>query len=294
MNNVSTRTIQQAIGAIRNRHGMGYGSAGNCAVFAVALNEVFEGEDTYITVDSGEHYQFVDHVLWKRGGACFDLAGAWSLESLKDYWSDSENDSEVEIEEVFDDGSGIRRLVDEGNGLLAPATSLEECVALLREAAWGNQEALPAAFPEARELTQPLEPFCIRKNDPFDVQQIRQGYPVRVEEGKPLLCFGDVDDHVDGNGWTILALVAGSGTLYQSEKAIPLTPGQTVVFDDRFPHRFESEPIDQVCFAITAPLGGLCPPPEEAIRQLRLACERAYPSAFSVARPGPSSKPKMG
>jgi hypothetical protein len=41
----------------RNHHGF----SGNCATFALVLNNTFGGDGSYLIVDSG-HYQFADHV----------------------------------------------------------------------------------------------------------------------------------------------------------------------------------------------------------------------------------------
>lgn len=98
------KTIDAAIRAAVEKGGYS-GFAGNCARFAVVLNRVLGGSGTYVLADSGEHYEYVDHVALRFNGQLYDGEGALTMRRLRSYGS--------KVEDVGDD-LGVLRLADEG------------------------------------------------------------------------------------------------------------------------------------------------------------------------------------
>ncbi len=67
------------------------------------------------------------------------------------------------------------------------------------------------------------------------------------ENNSAVLHFMKVDEHIDGNGLSILWLIEGEGKFFIADKEFNLIKGDVLVFDDNIEHGFESE---VVCSAI--------------------------------------------
>lgn len=69
-----------------------------------------------------------------------------------------------------------------------------------------------------------------------------EGYalPIETQDNATVLLFKDVDDHVDGNGLSILWMLDGEGTFFYDGNAVALKTGDAIVFDDNTEHGFES------------------------------------------------------
>lgn len=87
----------------------------------------------------------------------------------------------------------------------------------------------------------------------FDMEEhqedIEKGYASQVESSgnKTVLVFKDVDDHIDGNGLSMLWLIQGQGRFYHDGEAIDMKTGDVLVFDDNIEHGFESSSL---CVAV--------------------------------------------
>lgn len=107
------------------------GFSGNCARFAVALNQVLDADGDYVIVN-GEHYEYADHVMLRHRGWLFDASGLVDLEALREECD--EDDTELEdFPDASPDGRDVRRLADDGNELAARWVD-EDLVEALREA----------------------------------------------------------------------------------------------------------------------------------------------------------------
>lgn len=138
--------------------------------------------------------------------------------------------------------------------------------------------ALPVAPPSVRRLEEApdlvalVSPYCVPPTDAMGQRQVEQGYAWPLESYQPLLAFTDVEPHTDGSGWTVLTLVSGPGLFFLGNDEVALVPGQTIVFDDRLEHGFETTELGQLSYAVTASLGEVCPSDAEALAALREAC----------------------
>ena len=74
------------------------------------------------------------------------------------------------------------------------------------------------------------------------VALLEKGYalPIETRGNATVLLFKDVDDHIDGNGLSILWMLDGEGTFFHEGNAVPLKRGDAIVFDDKVEHGFES------------------------------------------------------
>lgn len=93
------------------------GFSGNCARFAIALNQVLSAHGDYVIV-SGDHYEYADHIMLRFQGWLFDSSGLVDLQALE---AECEEDGS-EIEDFPDpspDGRDVRRLADPDNELAA-------------------------------------------------------------------------------------------------------------------------------------------------------------------------------
>ena len=84
------------------------GFAGNCARFAIVLNRALGGGGIYVVADSGEHYEYVDHVALRYRGQLYDGTGALTARQLRTWGS--------KLEDIGGDADAdaALRLVDEG------------------------------------------------------------------------------------------------------------------------------------------------------------------------------------
>lgn len=82
---------------------------------------------------------------------------------------------------------------------------------------------------------------------------LNNGYAVPVddleiqENNAAVLHFMNVEDHVDGNGISILWLINGEGSFFINEEEYHLKKGDVLVFDDNIPHSFASK---EICTAV--------------------------------------------
>lgn len=63
------------------------------------------------------------------------------------------------------------------------------------------------------------------------------------ENNSAVLHFMNVDDHVDGNGLSILWLIDGEGSFFIEDKEYNLGKGDVLLFDDNIEHGFSSKVI---------------------------------------------------
>jgi hypothetical protein len=82
---------------------------------------------------------------------------------------------------------------------------------------------------------------------------MNEGYASQIEntEKKTVLVFQDVDDHIDGNGLSMLWLIKGQGRFYYDGEATEMKKGDVLVFDDNIEHGFES---NELCMAMNVSL----------------------------------------
>lgn len=186
--------IDRAIKQVASRHD---GFGGNCAVFAVVLNKVLGGGGTYLCADSGEHYEYVDHVALRFDGNLYDGSGRISEAEFR-RWAETEDDEPGDVFEITDDS--ILRYVDgTGGGITTPldaakleadlraALGLTEGVHLMENADMTREE-LVARFPgiepdlaavddwmggpvRYRLTTEPMARFAERAQELLDYQQ---------------------------------------------------------------------------------------------------------------------------
>lgn len=80
-----------------------------------------------------------------------------------------------------------------------------------------------------------------------------QGYASQIENKNKtsVLLFKDVDDHIDGNGLSILWLIKGQGKFYHDFEATEMKTGDVLVFDDNVEHGFEA---NEFCMAVNITL----------------------------------------
>lgn len=67
------------------------------------------------------------------------------------------------------------------------------------------------------------------------------------ENNSAVLHFMKVDEHIDGNGISILWLINGEGSFFINEEEYHLKKGDVLVFDDNIPHSFASK---EICTAV--------------------------------------------
>ena len=78
---------------------------------------------------------------------------------------------------------------------------------------------------------------------------LNNGYAVPQDDleikgnNSAVLHFMNVDDHIDGNGLSILWLIDGEGSFFIEDKEYKLGKGDVLVFDDNIEHGFASEVI---------------------------------------------------
>lgn len=78
---------------------------------------------------------------------------------------------------------------------------------------------------------------------------LNNGYAIPKDEleiqsnNAAVLHFMNVDDHVDGNGLSILWLIDGEGSFFIEDVEHKLKKGDVLVFDDNIEHGFASEVI---------------------------------------------------
>lgn len=131
--------------------------------------------------------------------------------------------------------------------------------------------SFPQRGPDLPDVVAVMRPHCGPMTDPEGLQALEEGYAWPVDLEGSLIFFSGVDEHVDGNGWRILTLVAGEGVFECGAQRIPLTEGQTLLFDDRIEHGFHVDDPLMECYAVTAAVGPSCVPWPEAIQALREA-----------------------
>lgn len=82
-------------------------------------------------------------------------------------------------------------------------------------------------------------------------REIEGGYAVSLSTNEQLessvLIFKDVEDHVDGNGLSMLWVTQGQGIFYYQDYAIPMNKGDAIIFDDNSEHGFQA---DELCYAV--------------------------------------------
>ena len=92
---------------------------GNCAMFAVILNRVLEGDGTYLIADGG-HYEFSDHVALIHQDYVYDGDGMSTREAFAAHWGEEPGDDDengVAIEDFQDQtpyGESVLKLADPG------------------------------------------------------------------------------------------------------------------------------------------------------------------------------------
>lgn len=106
--------IDRAIKQVARTHN---GFGGNCAAFALVLNKVLGGGGTYLCADSGEHYQYVDHVALRFDGHLYDASGRIGEAEFR-RWAETE-DGPGDVFEIADD-SIVRYVDGTGGGVVAP------------------------------------------------------------------------------------------------------------------------------------------------------------------------------
>lgn len=79
-------------------------------------------------------------------------------------------------------------------------------------------------------------------------KDLEQGYASHMENknGATVLCFKNVEDHIDGNGMSLLWMISGSGDFFLEGEKLSLKQGDALLFDDNKEHGFES---DELCVA---------------------------------------------
>jgi hypothetical protein len=100
---VGADPIDAAIKIVAKRH---YGFSGNCGAFARALHRALGGGDFY-AADSGDHYEYVDHIFLVYNRKAYDGGGRQRMKTLRsDYGPDVfEIDAEDTNRLVDSDGS---------------------------------------------------------------------------------------------------------------------------------------------------------------------------------------------
>lgn len=80
------------------------------------------------------------------------------------------------------------------------------------------------------------------------IKDLEQGYASHIESknGATVLCFQNVEDHIDGNGLSLLWMLQGTGQFFMDGDKITLNPGDAILFDDNEEHGFDS---DELCVA---------------------------------------------
>lgn len=81
-------------------------------------------------------------------------------------------------------------------------------------------------------------------------EDLESGYASHVEskDDATIICFKNVEDHIDGNGLSLLWLVQGYGDFFLEGEKISLKLGDAILFDDNKEHGFDSEVL---CVAVT-------------------------------------------
>ena len=134
---IEAMTPEQIGEAIRDVARIHPGFSGNCAAFAVVLNQVLGGDGSYVIVDSG-HYQFADHVAVEIRGHIYDANGATTREKLLAEWGDDADDADDDPSTVDDfsdptpNGDQVRRLADQASGFGARLDAEKMTAALRR------------------------------------------------------------------------------------------------------------------------------------------------------------------
>jgi hypothetical protein len=102
--------IDAAIKSIAGKH---YGFGGNCAEFAVVLNQALGGTGVYMLADSGDHYAYVDHVALKFQLKIYDGSGLITRQKLSE-WAESQGGKRGTVSESTD--VSVTGLVDSTGG----------------------------------------------------------------------------------------------------------------------------------------------------------------------------------
>lgn len=86
------------------------------------------------------------------------------------------------------------------------------------------------------------------------ISLLEEGYalPIETRDNATVLLFKDVEDHVDGNGLSILWMLDGEGTFFHDGNAVAFKKGDVIVFDDNTEHGFEST---DYCLAVSFDIG---------------------------------------
>lgn len=115
--------IDAAIKSVASRHD---GFSGNCGDFAYALKTAL-GSGDYLAADSGDHYEYVDHIALRYRGKIYDGSGLISAGELKRYGEITDYGSDDSVRHMVDPGSlgatlDIPQLVKELTQALIPIT----------------------------------------------------------------------------------------------------------------------------------------------------------------------------
>jgi len=84
----------------------------NCAPFAFVLNKVLGGDGSYITADSGQYDDLVDHVALIFDDRIYDGDGFHSQQDFIDTWTAQGCDIFEEFFDISANGEYVRRLTD--------------------------------------------------------------------------------------------------------------------------------------------------------------------------------------
>lgn len=84
------------------------------------------------------------------------------------------------------------------------------------------------------------------------------------------LIFKDVEDHIDGQGFSTLYLIQGKGCFYYDDIKIKMNMGDIFIFSDNIEHGFETK---EECIALNISWGKNYPSDKEIINKIKNCIE---------------------
>ena len=84
------------------------------------------------------------------------------------------------------------------------------------------------------------------------------------------LIFKDVEDHIDGQGFSSIYLIQGNGSFYYDYIDIKMNIGDIFIFSDNIEHGFETK---EECIALNISWGKHNPSEKEVINQIKNCIE---------------------